>query len=116
MRAAVMDAVIGGRDDSEVFDRARRAGFAGVEVLLTRDDLADRSHRRLAALRRARQATGLQVPALVLGEHNVDGGIADATSEISQPGARRRPKGDLVGAGARTRVSSSFRSSCGRSS
>ena len=94
-----MDAVIGVGDDAEAFDRARRAGFAGVEVLLTRDDLADRSHRRLAALRQARQATGLQVPALVLGDHNVDGGIADATSEIS-PGARRRTKGDLVGQGA----------------
>jgi sugar phosphate isomerase/epimerase len=83
MRAAVMDAVIGGRDDAEAFVRARRAGFAGVEVLLTRDDLADRSHRRLASLRQARQATGLQLPALVLGDHNVHGGIADATSEIS---------------------------------
>jgi sugar phosphate isomerase/epimerase len=78
-----MDTVIGGRDDDEVFARAKRVGFDGVEIVVTRDDLADQSKSRLEALRRAKHATGLEVPALVLGEHNEVGGIADASSEAS---------------------------------
>ena len=78
-----MDEVIGGRDDGEVFARAKRAGFDGVEIVVTRDDLAERSNSRLEAVRRAKEATGLEIPALVLGEHNEVGGIADASSETS---------------------------------
>ena len=82
MRAAVMDVVIGGRDDEEVFARAKRAGFAGVEVVVSRDDLASAGG-RLERLRRAKQSVGLEIPALVLGEHNDEGGIADASPEAS---------------------------------
>ena len=32
MRAAVMDTVIGGRDDAETFARAQQIGCAGVEI------------------------------------------------------------------------------------
>ncbi len=81
MRAAVMDVVIGGHDDAEVFARAERAGFDGVEVVVTRDDLS--SSRRLDELRRAKEGTGLEIPALVLGEHNVEGGIADASPDAA---------------------------------
>ena len=80
-----MAEVIGGRDDAEVFARAGRAGFAGVEVGLARQDLVASSSRdRLAALRRATADTGLELPALVLGEHNEDGGIADANADASR--------------------------------
>ena len=82
MRAAVMDVVIGGGDDEEVFARAKRAGFAGVEVVVTRSDLGS-SGERLEGLRRAKQGAGLEIPALVLGEHNEEGGIADASPEAS---------------------------------
>jgi sugar phosphate isomerase/epimerase len=83
VRAAVMDVVIGGRDDAEVFARARRAGFSGVEVVVSRDDLASPSDPRLRGLRQAKEATGLEVPALVLGEHNEKGGIADVSPDAS---------------------------------
>ena len=83
MRAAVMDVVIGGRDDAEAFARAGRAGFSGVEVVVTRSDLAAPSGARLQDLRQAKEATGLQIPALVLGEHNERGGIADASPDVS---------------------------------
>ena len=83
MRAAVMDAVIGGRDEAEVFARARRAGFSGVEVVVTRDDLASPSGARLLDLRQAKKDTGLEIPALVLGEHNEQGGIADVSPDVS---------------------------------
>ena len=83
MRAAVMDVVIGGRDDAEVFARARRAGFAGVEIVVARSDLTASSDGRLESLRRAKEATGLEIPALVLGEHNDAGGIADADLEAA---------------------------------
>lgn len=78
-----MDVVIGGRDDEEVFDRAKRAGFAGVEVVVSRDDLGASSGGRLERLRRAREASGLEIPALVLGEHNTLGGIADAGADAA---------------------------------
>lgn len=82
MKAAVMDAVIGGRDDQEAFARAKRAGFEGVEVVVSRGDLASASG-RLDCLREAKQSVGLEIPALVLGEHNDEGGIADASHEAS---------------------------------
>jgi sugar phosphate isomerase/epimerase len=81
VRAAVMDVVIGGRDDAEAFARARRAGFSGVEVVVSRKDLA--SGARLRDLRLAQEATGLEIPALVLGEHNEKGGIADTSPDVS---------------------------------
>lgn len=79
-----MDVVIGGRDDEEVFARAKRAGFAGVEVIVARDDLAASSNGRLESLCRAKRTTGLEIPSLVLGEHNDEGGIADASPEASR--------------------------------
>lgn len=90
MRAAVMDVVIGGRDDAEVFARARRAGFAGVEVVVTRSDLSASSSARLRGLRQAKEPTGLEIPALVLGEHNDQGGIADVSTDASS-----RAQGDV---------------------
>ncbi|MBA3402643.1 MAG: TIM barrel protein [Actinobacteria bacterium] len=84
MKAAVMDVVIEGRDDAEVFARAKRAGFAGVEVVVSRDDLAGSpAGGRLERLRRAKAAAGLEIPALVLGEHNEVGGIADTSPEAA---------------------------------
>ena len=76
-----MEQVIGGRDDADAFVRAKRVGFAGVEVALTRDELS--SGARLARLRRAQEDTELEIPALVLGEHNELGGIADASAETA---------------------------------
>jgi sugar phosphate isomerase/epimerase len=78
-----MDVVIGGPDDAEVFARARRVGFAGVEVVVTRSDLAAPSGGRLQGVRQAKDATGLEIPALVLGEHNENGGIADVSPDAS---------------------------------
>jgi sugar phosphate isomerase/epimerase len=83
MRAAVMDAVIGGRDDAEVFARAQQIGCAGVEITAGRVDLRDSKETRLASLRRAKQTTGLEIHALVLGEHNESGGLADKNADVS---------------------------------
>jgi sugar phosphate isomerase/epimerase len=83
MRAAVMDSVVGGRDDAEVFARAKRIGFSGVEVTLRRQHLRESHSRRLDALRGAREASGLEVPALVLGDHIHDGGLADASPDTA---------------------------------
>jgi sugar phosphate isomerase/epimerase len=83
VRAAVMDVVIGGRDDAEVFARAKRAGFSGVEVVVAREDLAAPSGARLHDLLQAKRAAGLEIPALVLGEHNEKGGIADVSPDAS---------------------------------
>jgi sugar phosphate isomerase/epimerase len=78
-----MDDVIGGRDDAEVFARARSAGFQGVEVVVRRSELAAPSEARLQSLRHAKAATGLEIPALVLGEHNDEGGVADVSADVS---------------------------------
>ena len=85
MRAAVMDTVIGGRDDAEVFARARQIGCAGVEITASRHDLRDAKQTRLETLRRARETTGLEVHALVLGEHNDRGGLADGNEDVAGP-------------------------------
>jgi sugar phosphate isomerase/epimerase len=89
MRAGVVDTVLrrDGDDDAAVLERARGLGFAGVEVVLRRGDLQSE---RLESLRRARAATGVEVPSLVLGFHNDDGGIADAN-----PSAARRAADDV---------------------
>ncbi len=68
----VMTDVLPSADDGQLFRRAKRLGFAGVEVIVRRAE-AD----RLDGLRRARADTGLAVPSLVLGEHSDLGGIAD---------------------------------------
>jgi sugar phosphate isomerase/epimerase len=75
-----MNTVIGGADDADAFARAARSGFAGVEVELRRADLRSAGAERLRALAAARDASGLAVPSLVLGEHNFGGlGSSDET-------------------------------------
>ena len=83
MRAAVMDSVIGGSDDGEVFARAKRIGFSGVEITLRGDDLHESHSPRLDALRRACEASALEIHALVLGDHIRDGGLADASPDTA---------------------------------
>ena len=83
MRAAVMDTVIGGRDDAEVFARAKQIGCAGVEIVAGRPDLRDSGGTRLQALRRAKQETELDIHALVLGEQNEAGGLADESADVA---------------------------------
>jgi len=70
-----MDSVLAVRDERHAFAQAARIGFGGVEVGLTRAQLRDPDGERLAALGRAKAASGLAIPSLVLGEHN-DGGLA----------------------------------------
>jgi sugar phosphate isomerase/epimerase len=77
-----MDAVVRAADDEEAFARAKRIGFAGVEVALSRDEL--RSRARLESLRRATAASGLAVPSIVLGEHSDLGGISDSDPVVAE--------------------------------
>jgi hexulose-6-phosphate isomerase len=74
----VMTDVLASADERELFRRARRLGFAGVEVILERSEPG-----RLDALLRARAETGLAVPSLVLGEHSDLGGIADREPAVA---------------------------------
>jgi sugar phosphate isomerase/epimerase len=83
MRAAVMDVVIGGRDDTEVFARAKQIGCAGVEITVNRLDLRDPNAARLENLHRAKQTTGLEIHTLVLAEHNELGGLADQSADVA---------------------------------
>ena len=89
-----MDTVIGGRDDAEVFARAQQIGCAGVEITAGRVDLRDPKETRLASLRRAKQTTGLEIHALVLGEHNESGGLADENADVC--GAARDDVRDAI--------------------
>jgi sugar phosphate isomerase/epimerase len=81
MKAGVMDAALRAADDEETFDRAKRLGFGGVEVDLSRDDLS--SGQRREALRRASTSSGLAVPSIVLGEHSDRGGISDSDPVVA---------------------------------
>jgi L-ribulose-5-phosphate 3-epimerase len=78
MLPGVMDPVIGATTDDELFRQARRLGFRGVEVVLSR-------HRadRLEGLLRAQREHALAVPSLVLGEHSDLGGIADTDPAVA---------------------------------
>jgi L-ribulose-5-phosphate 3-epimerase len=76
--AGIMDPVIGAADDDELFRLARRIGFTGVEVVLSRQ-----RPDRLDSLVRALRAHGLAVPSLVLGEHSDLGGIADLDPDVA---------------------------------
>ena len=86
MKAAVIDSVLGARDDLETFRLARRAGFSGVEIEVTRDDLRSPGRQRLVGLRRAQETTGLAIPSLLLGQHN-EGGVAHPSPEVAEPAA-----------------------------
>jgi sugar phosphate isomerase/epimerase len=77
-----MDAVVRGADDEQTFARARRLGFAGVEVDLSRDEL--QSGDRSEILRRVKAGTGLAVLSIVLGEHSDRGGIADTDPVVAE--------------------------------
>jgi sugar phosphate isomerase/epimerase len=82
MKAGVMDPVVPG-SIRETFRRAKRLGFAGVEVVASRDDL--RSPDRLESIREASAETGLSVPSLVLAEHSELGGVADGDPLVAEP-------------------------------
>lgn len=81
MRAGVLDAVLAAPDEGRTFSRARQLGFRGVEVIVSREELA--SAGRLERLRRASAESGLAVPSLVLGEHSDLGGIADLDQDVA---------------------------------
>ena len=81
MRPGIMDSVIRGDDPLERFTRAARCGFAGVEVVLKRTELRAAASAGPARLQAAAAASGLAVPALVLGEHN-GGGLADPDATV----------------------------------
>ena len=80
MKVGVLDSVIGGRDDLDAFERARGIGCAGVEVMLLGRHL--RGTEKPAALKAAVRATGLEIPSLVLDEHNF-GGIASPDPSVA---------------------------------
>jgi L-ribulose-5-phosphate 3-epimerase len=76
--AGIMDPVIRAADDDELFRLARRIGFAGVEVVLSRQRLD-----RLGSLLDARRDHGLAIPSLVLGEQSDLGGVADVDPDVA---------------------------------
>jgi sugar phosphate isomerase/epimerase len=91
MKLATMDNIVAGRDDRATFERAKRLGFAGVEVNLARGHLRDTDALRLKHLADAKASTGLAIPSLVLGEHN-NGGIGSAdinTAEAAREDIRQ---------------------------
>jgi sugar phosphate isomerase/epimerase len=65
----------------DVFACAADVGFAGVEVVVAQDDLARPD--LLAGLLAARERSGVAVPSLILGGHNVDGGLADPDTAVA---------------------------------
>jgi sugar phosphate isomerase/epimerase len=78
-----MDPVLPASDDDERFRKAKRLGFRGVEVVLSRHALD-----RLDPLLRAQREYGLTVPSLVLGEHSDMGGIADRDAAVAAEARR----------------------------
>lgn len=75
--------MVRGDDEHATFERARSLGPEGVEVMLTRQQLRDKVGRRLSRLREAQTATGVEIPSLMLPEHN-SGGLARSESSLAQ--------------------------------
>jgi sugar phosphate isomerase/epimerase len=82
-----MEHLLRGGDDAERFASARRLGFDGVEVCVHRAELRAADRARLENLKRAKAASGLAIPSLVLIEHN-NGGIA-SSDEAAARAARQ---------------------------
>jgi sugar phosphate isomerase/epimerase len=80
--AGVMSDVLPCADDSQLFQRAKRLGFAGVEVILERA-----RPERIESIGRARAEAGLALPSLVLGDHSDVGGIADMDAAVAAAAA-----------------------------
>jgi sugar phosphate isomerase/epimerase len=83
MRLGAVEYLTKDTDEIATFQRARRLGFEGVEVMLTRQDLRAAGQDRLKRLQQARQVSGLAIPSLMLGEHN-NGGLASANSAVAE--------------------------------
>jgi sugar phosphate isomerase/epimerase len=78
VRAGVVEDVL--RCD-DAFRCAAELGLGGVEVVLAPGDLA--RPERLAGLVDAKQRWQVEVPSLILGAHNVEGGIADRDRAVA---------------------------------
>lgn len=78
-----MSDVLPSADEVQLFRRAQRLGFQGVELIVRRN-----RPEWIEAARRAQAATGLAVPSLVLGEHSDLGGVADADGVVAEAAAR----------------------------
>lgn len=78
MRAGVVEDVL--RCD-DVFGCAAELGLDGVEVVLAPGDLA--RPERLAGLVDAKKRWQVEAPSLILGAHNVEGGIADRDRAVA---------------------------------
>ena len=77
-----MDQVLAPAAAGRVFDLARRLTFAGVELVVGRDELGSRA--LLERLRQEKAASSICVPSLVLGEHSDLGGIADPDPDVAE--------------------------------
>jgi sugar phosphate isomerase/epimerase len=84
MRAAVMSHVL--ETSGDLFVEARRLGFAGIELVLTREQLRAPDEGYLRQLRRSADASSVEIPALVLGDHNY-GGIAAEDVSVARRAA-----------------------------
>jgi sugar phosphate isomerase/epimerase len=78
VRVGILDEVL--RCD-DAFACAAELGFAGIEVVLGGGALG--RPERVDELAEEAARTGLELPSLVLGAHNVDGGIADADPAVA---------------------------------
>ena len=83
MKLGAMDYIVAAHDDATMFARARRLGFAGVEVNVRRSELREDDAPRLGRLQAAIAASGLAIPALVLGEHS-RGGMGSGDEALVQ--------------------------------
>jgi len=84
MRLGVVESVIQQANEETTFRLAKRLGFEAVEPPITREDLRDPARARLRRLQAAIHATGLQIPSLMMGEHNRLGSIAGSDATIAE--------------------------------
>jgi sugar phosphate isomerase/epimerase len=82
MKLGIIESVLPPADEATTFRLARQLGFEGIELPISRHDLRDPARARLQRLQAAANATGLEIPSLLMGDHNRLGSIASTDAAI----------------------------------
>jgi sugar phosphate isomerase/epimerase len=83
VKLGVVESLVKGPNDAAAFLQAKRLGLEGIEVILTRQQLREPEQSRLKTLKNAQAQSQLEIPSLMMNEHN-RGGIASSNAAVAQ--------------------------------
>ena len=83
MKLGIVENIIQGIDEMATLLQAKRLKLEGVEIILTRQQLRQPGRERLMALKQAQHNSQLEIPSLILSEHD-RGGVANPDPAVAQ--------------------------------